>query len=57
MKKSIEIKGVIDVDKSEMKEIRAGESCAESGIACLSVIVKPTQNLLETVVIVDKLYV
>lgn len=57
MKKSIEIKGVIDVDKSEMKEIRAGESCGQSGIACYTVVAKPSQNLLETVVIVDKLYV
>ena len=56
MKKSIEIKGVIDVDKSEMNEIRAGETCAESGIACYTVIVKATQFELEPI-IVDKLYV
>lgn len=55
MKKSIEVKGIIKVDKSEMKEIRAG-SCGQAGIACTNVHPAKQQSQRMGVVIVDDLY-
>ena len=55
MKKSIEVKGTIKVDKKGMSDVRCGESCGQSGIACKSVVASQQQEMTETVVIVDKL--
>jgi len=55
MKDIIELKGKINVDKSEMKEILAAGSCGQSGIACRSKVASSTQTELGAVVIVDEL--
>ena len=55
MKKSIEVKGTIKVDKKGMSNVRCGESCGHMGIACKAVTASQQQEMTETVVIVDKL--
>lgn len=44
MKKAIEVKGQIKLDKKDMKEIRAG-SCAQYGVVCDQVFAKPKATM------------
>ena len=55
MKKSIEVKGKIKVDKSEMREIRAG-TCAQYGVVCDKVYAKPKQLEMYEVATADELW-
>jgi len=55
MKKSIELKSVMKVDKNGMKKILAG-SCAQYGVVCTNVYAKPVQKVLEGAAAADKLW-
>jgi hypothetical protein len=57
IKKSIEIKGSINVDKKGMSKVRAGETCASagSGIKCRNYVPNPKQELLNFGLVVDTL--
>jgi hypothetical protein len=55
MKKAIEVKGQIKIDKREMKEIRAG-SCAQYGVVCENVWANPEQRVEQQSAAVDDLY-
>lgn len=55
MRKKIKVKGEIKVANKEMKQIRAGASCGQGGIACRNQVASKFQMELNQVVIVDKL--
>jgi len=58
MKKSIEVKGSINVDKKEMAKVHGGLTCASagSGIICKSYEAKPPKDIISIFgIIVDVL--
>jgi hypothetical protein len=55
MKKAIQVKGQIKLDKRDMKEIRAG-SCAQYGVVCEKVYAKPKALEMQEAAPVDALY-
>jgi len=57
MKKSIEVKGSINVDKKEMEKVHGGLTCASagSGIVCKSYQANPKEIILIFGLVVDVL--